>query len=227
MNTLRIRKLCGVATIVSCCATAVSCSPDSVKRSAGSTTSGVTKTASSPRSGVSSGNARSPGAASSSKSGVSRRLPVKPSVAPPARPAGMALVSSQGAIAAAEHYLNLTAYVGATGDFTELEAMSGPDCKFCRKFLSGAKRAHQKGDWTTVPKVSFMKHQEGEESEGSNKYWVNVVAHKEKFRLIKADGSQREQKAEDLLFVFLLHYDNGWKVEQLDAGSPSKWREVG
>ena len=227
MNTLRIRKLCGVATIVICCAKAVSCSPDSVKRSAGSTTSGVTKTASSPRSGVSSGNARFPGAASSSKSGVSRRLPVKPSVAPPARPAGMALVSSQGAIAAAEHYLNLTAYAAATGDYAELEAMSGPDCKFCQKFIRQAKPASREGNWSSVPHVKIERHEEWVADAQNKTYRVDLIASKSSYTDVRSNGSLKTRKAERYLFAMIIRHDNQWKVVGAEALDPTRWKGAG
>lgn len=227
MNTLRMRKLCGVAAIVSCCATAVSCSPDSVKRSAGSTTSGVTKVGSSPRSGVSSGNARSPGAASSSKSGVSRRLPVKPSVAPPARPAGMALVSSQGAIAAAEHYLNLTAYAAATGDYAELEAMSGPDCKFCQKFIGQAKKLSNEG-WlvkSALPSIRVEKSRHWDVDE-KNVYQVDILASKNRYVLTNRLKQQKIVPAEQSAFGFVMFYNGRWIVKNGEAVDPRHWDET-
>ena len=52
-------------------------------------------------------------------------------VDPPERPAAMDNADEAGAVAAAEYFLRLTVYASATGDTTELEAMSGEGCKFC------------------------------------------------------------------------------------------------
>lgn len=57
----------------------------------------------------------------------------------------MSQVSPQGAVAAAEHYLNLTAYAAATGDYSDLEAMSGGECRFCKEFIGKAKKLSEEG----------------------------------------------------------------------------------
>lgn len=236
MNTSSVRKLCRVVAAATCCAVLFGCSPEPTRKSSGPSTSADTTTSPGAPASNDSGGGASPGGGKSSPVGMSRtgapqraseRTPKRPNATPPARPAAMSQVSPQGAVAAAEHYLNLTAYVGAKGDFAELDRMSGPDCKFCREFIEAAKTANGKGQWTSVPKVTILKHQEGGVEGSAGKYWVNLVAHKEKYSLVKSDGGKYEKKAEDLLFVFELEYDKGWRVVQLNAGNPDKWEEVG
>ncbi|WP_413452379.1 DUF6318 family protein [Georgenia phoenicis] len=49
----------------------------------------------------------------------------------PTRPAEMDRDDIEGAKAAAQYFLELFPYVYATGDLSDWESMSGPDCRFC------------------------------------------------------------------------------------------------
>jgi hypothetical protein len=67
--------------------------------------------------------------------------PVKPE-----RPAAMERDDAEGAAAAAEYFLELYPYVMSTGDTTEWEAMSHPECEPCRGFIDQANTIAERGD---------------------------------------------------------------------------------
>ncbi len=56
----------------------------------------------------------------------------------PVRPAAMDQVSAAGAEAVAVYFLQLFPYVFASGEVTEWEALSHPECVYCANVLSGA-----------------------------------------------------------------------------------------
>ena len=57
---------------------------------------------------------------------------VRPTRPAPTRPAAMATMDGNGAAAAAVYFIELYGYVLQTGDLTEWNAMSFPDCQFCQ-----------------------------------------------------------------------------------------------
>jgi uncharacterized protein DUF6318 len=69
--------------------------------------------------------------------GPSASPPSTPTPAPsprrpaPTRPAAMSTMDANGAAAAAVYFIELYGYVLQTGDLTEWNAMSYPDCEFC------------------------------------------------------------------------------------------------
>jgi hypothetical protein len=71
------------------------------------------------------------------------------SVVKPVRPAGLDDESYHGAEAAAIYFLQLDAYMQATGDTTEWEAMSYKTCNFCAARLEQAHQIAEGGyTWT-------------------------------------------------------------------------------
>ena len=52
-----------------------------------------------------------------------------------------------GAIWAARYFLDLYAYMRATGDTASFEAMSAPECQFCESAVDNAREIHDAGGW--------------------------------------------------------------------------------
>ena len=65
----------------------------------------------------------------------------------PERPAGMDEQTPEGAAAAATYFLSLYSYVYATGDLSLWQAMSTPDCEFCRLVAERVSTLHESGGW--------------------------------------------------------------------------------
>lgn len=70
-------------------------------------------------------------------------------VVAPERPAALADAGPAGAEAAAVYFVQLDAYMQATGDTAEWEAMSHGTCKYCNRRLDQARRIQERGHtWT-------------------------------------------------------------------------------
>ncbi|GAA1984125.1 hypothetical protein GCM10009718_21840 [Isoptericola halotolerans] len=77
-----------------------------------------------------------------------------PVVVAPERPAAMDDDGYEGAEAAAVYFLSLDDYIMKTGDTTEWEAMSHPECSTCSKRLEQAQHIAQNGDTFTGGEMS-------------------------------------------------------------------------
>ncbi|WP_066582599.1 DUF6318 family protein [Cellulomonas timonensis] len=66
--------------------------------------------------------------------------------AQPERPAAMADATIDGAIAAATYFMSLYPYVYNTGDLTEWNALSHPECIFCASVVDGVEEMHNRGN---------------------------------------------------------------------------------
>ena len=62
--------------------------------------------------------------------------PVDPAAVPPERPAAMDTVDEAGAEAVARYFLDLYAYVYATGDLEAWRELSHPECVFCASVIT-------------------------------------------------------------------------------------------
>jgi hypothetical protein len=80
---------------------------------------------------------------------TSRPTPAPSTSAPPTRPAAMDRQDVEGAIAAAQYFLELYPYVYNTGDLTEWRAMSHPDCVFCARVIKNVEELHGAGGYET------------------------------------------------------------------------------
>ena len=58
----------------------------------------------------------------------------------------MSTMDGNGAAAAAVYFIELYGYVLQTGDLTEWNAMSFPDCQFCSSTAQYVRSVHNKGD---------------------------------------------------------------------------------
>ncbi len=64
----------------------------------------------------------------------------------PERPAAMDDVSVEGAIAAATYFISLYPYVYNTGDLTEWNALSHPECVFCASVVDAVEEMQAKSE---------------------------------------------------------------------------------
>ena len=65
----------------------------------------------------------------------------------PERPAGMDEFTVEGAVATGEYVLALYPYVYATGDLSDWQAMSDPECGFCNNVITKVTKLHDAGGW--------------------------------------------------------------------------------
>ncbi|MFT0848515.1 DUF6318 family protein [Actinomycetaceae bacterium L2_0104] len=135
-------------------------------------------------------------------------------VEPPPRPPAMDNADEAGAVAAAEYFLRLTVYAAASGDTTELEAMSGEGCEGCQSYVSSVKDLHEQGGWwASVPEVSIhsaaSRPIEGELAQ----YQVELDAEKGGYNYINGKAEQLSVEPESVVMAFVVTYRAGWVIE--------------
>lgn len=147
---------------------------------------------------------------------ASSAVPTKPtSIEPPEKPAAMSTPDEDGAVAAAEYFLRMTTYAAATGDTTELEAMSGPDCQFCESYLESVELSHEDGGWATIPEIIFHKAQKRETYEGSRQFQVELDVTKGAYQYYSPTDGWIDNAAQSLVMIVIVDFtENGlWVID--------------
>lgn len=145
-------------------------------------------------------------------------VPTKPTgIEPPEKPAAMSTPDEDGAVAAAEYFLRMTTYAAATGDTTELEAMSGPDCQFCESFLESVGNLHDPdaGEaWATVPAIT-IEYSTARATDEESQFQVEMRTHKDEFDYFNEENGLRHADPESLVMAVAVTYHSGdsWLVE--------------
>ena len=133
----------------------------------------------------------------------------------PERPAGMDENTPEGAIATGEYFLSLYPYMHATGDLSDWQAMSTPDCGFCNSVITKVTKLHDAGGWVDPwPQEAVATHY-GVADEDPN-VWV-VTFHLSHETGVRHDGSGGTStvKAEDITFLLQLRWTgHTWTVEE-------------
>ena len=133
----------------------------------------------------------------------------------PERPAGMDEFTVEGAVATGEYVLALYPYVYATGDLSDWQAMSDPECGFCNNVITKVTKLHDAGGWVDPwPQEAIATHY-GVADEDPN-VWV-VTFHLSHEAGVRHDGSgvTSTVKAEDLTFLLQLRWTgHTWTVEE-------------
>ena len=136
----------------------------------------------------------------------------------PERPAGMDEFTIEGAVATGEHYLSLYPYMYATGDLSEWQAMSTPECIFCNNVINDVTELHSSGGWGDPWQQEVVAESYGVSEEDPNVWAVSFhFSHSES---LDHDGSGGTSavKAEDLDFVLQMRWTGQtWIVEQGEA----------
>ncbi|MGO3042743.1 DUF6318 family protein [Ancrocorticia populi] len=145
-------------------------------------------------------------------------VPTKPTgIEPPEKPAAMSTPDEDGAVAAAEYFLRMTTYAAATGDTTELEAMSGPDCQFCESYLESVGNLHdpEGGEaWATMPELE-IEFADAKPTAETGQFQVNMRTNKSAYEYFDEEDGLQEASAESLVMVVVVTYSSSdsWIVE--------------
>lgn len=134
--------------------------------------------------------------------------------APPPRPAAMDRDDAEGAIAAAKYFMELYPYVYATGDLTEWEAMSHPECRFCASVVDNVTDANSRGERVVGGKPRWL---------GAAEHWFHedLDVHEVQVRAEQGSAERRSPTGEVLerhesnvfdLFFNLSNSNDSWVV---------------
>ena len=138
-------------------------------------------------------------------------------VDPPERPAAMDNADEAGAVAAAEYFLRLTVYASATGDTTELEAMSGEGCKFCDNYVSSVNELHGDGGWAAVSVVKTSGVQVWMLQDQVNTYQVELWAERGPYDYFSGSGEVLLHDKESTGIAFVVSAEDGWKFRAVET----------
>ena len=136
----------------------------------------------------------------------------------PERPAGMDEFTVEGAAAAGEYFLLLFPYVYATGELSDWQAMSDPECVFCNNVINDVTEVHSSGGWVDPWPQEAVAETYGVSDEDPNVWAVSFhFSHSESLDH-DGTGGTSTVKAEDLAFVLQMRWTGQiWIVEQGEA----------
>ena len=132
----------------------------------------------------------------------------------PERPAGMDELSPEGLRLAGEYVLALYPYVYVTGDLSDWQAMSTPECGFCNNVITKVTKLHAAGGWVDPTPYEVVAETYGVSEDDPN-VWV-VSFHLSHGAGVKHDGSggTGTVEAEDVTFLLQMRWDGQtWVVE--------------
>lgn len=146
-------------------------------------------------------------------------FPTRPAVAAPEPPAEMSQADVEGAEAAAEYYFSLLPYIYATGDLSEWEELSHPDCGYCTS-VADEVHALTNGGGYMATEGSMAVEGVGEEVEGgTGVYVVELTVTEPASLLVESSGAEPAEHPETTYFatVGLIHDEGHWKIRAVEA----------
>jgi len=116
-----------------------------------------------------------------------------------------------GAIWAARYFLDLYAYMRATGDTASFEAMSAPECQFCESSIENATEIHEAGGWVEGGELHFDVNAAGASyptAEQPN-YVVQLDLTQDSQVIHRGDGTAEPVDGVEAEFVISMRFSGG------------------
>lgn len=137
----------------------------------------------------------------------------------PVPPEAMRRDDVAGAEAAAQYFLELYPYVYATGDLTEWDAMSDPECKFCESVRNEVGALHSAGGRFDGAAVS-VESMSSTPADGRGLFRIDARVREGEFSRIEASGSEPKRIAAAVhdLTLALFHAES-WQVREAGVES--------
>ncbi|MFC8190243.1 DUF6318 family protein [Cellulomonas sp. NPDC057328] len=133
---------------------------------------------------------------------------------PPARPEAMTTPGDEGAAAAASYFISLYPYIYATGDFSEWDALSAPECEFCSESRADVERMLNAGNRTTGAPIEIL---------SSSGIKLSDEWYSAKLRVRQAEGSEVDSSGAVVSsnpvgvfdFDFAMSWVDGWRIDSV------------
>lgn len=159
----------------------------------------------------------SPAATPAPTATASTPMPTPSRSAPPERPAAMDRDDIEGAIAAAQYFLELYPYAYNTGDLTAWKAMSHPECIFCASVVENVEELHAAGGYEVGGDIVIESLTASEPVAGNEYFAVDFSLGQEPGERYSSDGSQVEtfgNESSDAYFA-ISHDGLAWTVREV------------
>ena len=126
---------------------------------------------------------------------------------PPVRPPEMDENTQMGAIAAAVYFMKLYTYAYATGDLTQWQAMSEPECVFCASVVTNVTNLHAAGGWVDPWQVDIIEATYADPAPGYTHAAIDLVYDTEAIVTHDVDGVAVKEVSAGLLILFGVRWD--------------------
>jgi hypothetical protein len=146
----------------------------------------------------------------------------RPTIEKPTQPDAMRRDDVAGAEAAAQYFLQLYPYVYATGELSEWQAMSHPECIFCQSVDEDVTELFHSGGYATggQPQIFHMKSREP--LPGNSFFRIDIQAAQEPMIEFRTDGPSTTSPGGENLLIFALSREQGrWTIREVQVEDPS------
>ena len=141
----------------------------------------------------------------------------------PKRPAAMDRDDEEGAIAAAEHFLRLSLYGAATGDWAEYDAMSMDTCTFCENYKKANQEAYEAGKRSSNTEMSVVESGFGAWPDDASCKRVDLLVERGAHARSNVHGTSEDVEAETSVMAFVECFEDAWRVLELEALDPDEY----
>ncbi|MFC4556392.1 DUF6318 family protein [Georgenia faecalis] len=137
----------------------------------------------------------------------------------PDRPASMDRDDLVGAKAAAQYFIELYPYVYATGNLSEWQAMSHPECAFCTSVVDGVRELHDAGGYAIGPEVTVVEVRGADPVDGNPYFSVDVAVSQGPSRSYSSTGdlTGEASASRNVLLAALERTGAGWQVREIQV----------
>ncbi|WP_111835533.1 DUF6318 family protein [Actinomyces bovis] len=120
----------------------------------------------------------------------------------------------QGAAKSAQYFLKLYTYAFATGDTSQLAAMSDDECVFCNSVIGNVKQVHDPGGWADHWDFEIESTRYGKPENGEDYLIIEFTLTNPGTLLYQADGTSKQTDAEanQTLRISLAYASGRWTV---------------
>ncbi len=141
-----------------------------------------------------------------------------PATIKPERPTAMNTIDSAGAEAAARYFLALYPYAYATGDLSEWQALSHPDCVFCGSVVTNVEALKAAGHHNRGSEISVLSVSVQELAPG-RRYGAELTVTEGPSAEVDESGAivGEHPESRKVSMVLALAYEDGWSVLEVDA----------
>lgn len=135
----------------------------------------------------------------------------------PTRPEAMDRTDVEGAVAAAQYFLELYPYVYNTADLREWRAMSHPDCVFCASVAEDVEALHAEGGYEVGGEIEFESAAATKSSDGSDYVGVDVLVSQAEALEFTGDSAQVREvpAARYVVYTALAWTETGWMIREV------------
>ncbi len=117
----------------------------------------------------------------------------------------------EGAVAAAQYFLELYPYAYNTGDLEQWKAMSHPECVFCASVVENVEALHADGGYQTGGDIEW-REVTADEGDSEGRFRVTALAREQPSHEVRGASIEGAASGGSSYLVFDVEHTSGWII---------------